>query len=106
MSSFGRASFALYHAVLRLSRRAQLYNQAWLFAAQHPVSPSGTDDKTSAALTELIDNWTNAEFADFVAKCEAAVDALELREGTPEWSRAEEVRARSRLSRACARVKS
>ncbi|GAA5840087.1 hypothetical protein JCM9279_002271 [Rhodotorula babjevae] len=69
----------------------KLYNQAWLFAAQHPVSPSGTDDKTSAALTELIDNWTNPEFADFVAKCEAAVDALELKEGTPAWSRAEEI---------------
>ncbi|GAA5931774.1 hypothetical protein JCM3775_000039 [Rhodotorula graminis] len=69
----------------------KLYNQAWLFAAQHTASPSGTDGKTSAALTELIDNWTNAEFADFVTKCENAVDELALKEGTPEWNRAEEI---------------
>ncbi|GAA5910445.1 hypothetical protein JCM8208_004478 [Rhodotorula glutinis] len=69
----------------------KLYNQAWLFAAQHAVSPTGTDEQTSAALGELIDNWTNAEFAEFVDMCEKAVDQLELAEGTPEWSRAEEI---------------
>lgn len=75
--------------------RIQLYNQAWLFAATHSATPSATDEKTSAALTELIDNWTNAEFAEFVAKCEEAVEKLQLEEGTPEWDRAEEVRSQS-----------
>ncbi|TNY19705.1 hypothetical protein DMC30DRAFT_417647 [Rhodotorula diobovata] len=69
----------------------KLYNQAWLFAATHSATPSATDEKTSAALTELIDNWTNAEFAEFVAKCEEAVEKLQLEEGTPEWDRAEEI---------------
>ncbi|GAA5826777.1 hypothetical protein JCM3770_003986 [Rhodotorula araucariae] len=69
----------------------KLYNRAWLFAATHTPTPSGTDERTFAALSELIDNWTNAEFADFVAKCETEVEKLGLVEGTPEWQRAEEI---------------
>ncbi|BGP40263.1 hypothetical protein JCM10449v2_004221 [Rhodotorula kratochvilovae] len=87
----GRNGGGMEEGLVLLWAMEKLYNQAWLFAATHTPSPSSTDEKTSAALTELIDNWTNAEFAEFVAKCEAEVEKLGLKEGTPEWARAEEI---------------
>ncbi len=74
---------------------SQLYNTAWRYAASLSPNPASSrnpsDPRTSAALDELIDNWTNEEFDEFVRECEREVDKLELVEGTDQWERAEEV---------------
>jgi hypothetical protein len=61
-------------------------------------SRNPSDPRTSAALDELIDNWTNEEFDEFVRECEREVDKLELVEGTDQWERAEEVSHASLVS--------
>jgi hypothetical protein len=73
----------------------QLYLDSWTFAAIHTPTTTPEDKLVSAALTELIDNWTSAEFVGFVAACENEVGKLSLEEGTDAWRRCEEVRLRS-----------
>jgi hypothetical protein len=73
----------------------QLYLDSWTFAALHTPTTTPEDKLVSAALTELIDNWTSAEFVGFVAACENEVGKLSLEEGTDAWRRCEEVRLRS-----------
>ncbi|GJN90641.1 hypothetical protein Rhopal_003653-T1 [Rhodotorula paludigena] len=88
----GRNGGGMEEGLVLLWAMEKLYNQAWIFAASHkPTEPRATDERTSAALAELIDNWTNEEFAEFVKRCEEAVEGLQLREGTEEWTRAEEM---------------
>lgn len=69
----------------------QLYNDSWIYASKQTPSPSPADASVASALTELIDNWTNAEFVDFVNKCQQQVDLLDLQEGSDAWARCEEV---------------
>ncbi|GAA5996622.1 uncharacterized protein JCM10292_003093 [Rhodotorula paludigena] len=88
----GRNGGGMEEGLVLLWAMEKLYNQAWIFAASHkPTDPRTTDERTSAALAELIDNWTNDEFAEFVKRCEEAVEGLNLQEGTEEWIRAEEM---------------
>ncbi|GAA6019922.1 hypothetical protein JCM10207_003338 [Rhodosporidiobolus poonsookiae] len=69
----------------------KIYFTAWTFSATHALAQNGTDAQTSSALAELIDNWTNAEFARFVQMCEDEVEKLGLEEGGEEWERCEEM---------------
>lgn len=69
----------------------QLYNDSWIYASKQTPSPSPADASVASALTELIDNWTNAEFVDFVNNCQQQVDLLDLQEGSDAWARCEEV---------------
>ncbi|GAA5864503.1 hypothetical protein JCM8547_005564 [Rhodosporidiobolus lusitaniae] len=88
----GRNGGGVEEGLVLLWAMEKVYFTAWTHAAsQTKSSPLLTDEKTSAALTELIDNWTNDEFAEFVDRIEKEVEKLELKEGSEEWERCEEV---------------
>ncbi|GAA6034019.1 hypothetical protein JCM8097_000652 [Rhodosporidiobolus ruineniae] len=91
----GRTGEGVEEGLVLLWAMERIYFNAWTFAASHTPSPSGsssrTDNRTSAALTELIDNWTNAEFKEFVERIEREVEKLELKEGSEVWERCEEI---------------
>jgi len=66
---------------------------AWTHAkSQHPPSSVREASPTVKALKELIHNWTQPEFVEFVERIEREVEKLDLQEGSEAWSRAEEVR--------------
>jgi len=66
---------------------------AWTHAkSQHPPSSVREASPTVKALKELIHNWTQPEFVEFVERIEIEVEALRLQEGSEAWTRAEEVR--------------
>ncbi|BGP24697.1 transcription regulator PAB1642 [Rhodotorula toruloides] len=85
----------LEEAIVLLWTMEKLYNLAWQYAGSlSPVSSSSrnpSDPRTSAAITELIQNWTSDEFGLFVEKCGEEVEKLDLIEGTDAWERAEEM---------------
>ncbi|GAA5983146.1 hypothetical protein JCM10908_000172 [Rhodotorula pacifica] len=91
----GRIGGGMEEGIVLLWTMEKLYNTAWRYAASLSPVPSSSrnpsDPRTSAALDELIDNWTNEEFDEFVRECEREVDKLELQEGTEAWDRAEEI---------------
>ncbi|GAA5984707.1 hypothetical protein JCM11641_002158 [Rhodosporidiobolus odoratus] len=74
-----------------LSEPSPEATQAWSYASRQTVSPGKTDEQTSAALVELIDNWTNQEFVDFNDNIEKELDKLDIQEGTEKWERCEEM---------------
>ncbi|GAA5909691.1 hypothetical protein JCM6882_008465 [Rhodosporidiobolus microsporus] len=91
-SEAGRSGGGIEEGLTLLWAMEKIYFQAWTHAAaQTKSSPLQTDDRTSAALTELIGNWTNAEFAEFVERIEVELNKLELKEGSEVWERCEEV---------------
>ncbi|CEQ39483.1 SPOSA6832_01003, partial [Sporobolomyces salmonicolor] len=74
----------------------QIYHKAWTFAKSQTPSSSAPQTKTTEALKELIHNWTQDEFAEFVHRIEVEVDKLDLKEGTAAWEKCEEVRRAAR----------
>ncbi|BGP55546.1 hypothetical protein JCM8202_001650 [Rhodotorula sphaerocarpa] len=91
----GRIGGGMEEGLVLLWAMEKLYNTAWRYAASLSPVPSSSrnpsDPRTSAALDELVANWTNDEFGEFVAECEREVDKLDLQEGTEQWERAEEI---------------
>ncbi|GAA5820316.1 hypothetical protein JCM11251_005570 [Rhodosporidiobolus azoricus] len=88
----GRSGGGIEEGLTLLWAMEKIYFDAWTHAAsQTQSSPIGTDKRTSAALTELIDNWTNSEFADFVNRIKVEMDKLDLQEGSEAWERCEEI---------------
>ncbi|BGP16273.1 hypothetical protein JCM10213_007717 [Rhodosporidiobolus nylandii] len=89
----GRSGGGVEEGLVLLWAMEKIYLTAWLHASTFAASTtaSKTDEQTSAALTELIGNWTNQEFKDFVGRCEEEVEKLQLKEGTDEWDRCEEM---------------
>ncbi|GAA5984715.1 hypothetical protein JCM11641_002161 [Rhodosporidiobolus odoratus] len=87
----GRNGGGVEEGMVLLWAMEKIYWQAWSYASRQTVTPGKTDEQTSAALVELIDNWTNQEFVDFNDNIEEELDKLDIKEGTEKWERCEEV---------------
>ncbi|GAA5857981.1 hypothetical protein JCM1840_000992 [Sporobolomyces johnsonii] len=87
----GRNGGGIEEGLVLLWGMEMIYYKAWTFAKSQTPSPSAPQTKTTEALKELIHNWTQDEFADFVHRIEVEVEKLGLKEGTEAWERCEEI---------------
>ncbi|GAA5835702.1 hypothetical protein JCM5353_000160 [Sporobolomyces roseus] len=82
----------LEEALVLLWGMEKIYLMAWTHAkSQHPPSSVREASPTVKALKDLIHNWTQPEFVEFVERIEIEVGALGLQEGSEAWTRAEEM---------------
>ncbi|THH18394.1 hypothetical protein EW146_g2592 [Bondarzewia mesenterica] len=81
----------LFDGMVFLWAMEQVYLDAWRYVSSVLVS---TAPKINVAVPSLVANWTNIEFVKFVENLASAVDAFDIRPGSDEWVRAEEIWAR------------
>ncbi|GAA6061958.1 hypothetical protein JCM10212_002000 [Sporobolomyces blumeae] len=82
---------SLDEALVLLWGMEKIYLLAWTFAKSQTPSNADTSSSTAEALKELVHNWTQPEFVEFVERIEREVEKFQLQEGTEAWQRCEEM---------------
>ncbi|KII87872.1 hypothetical protein PLICRDRAFT_112328 [Plicaturopsis crispa FD-325 SS-3] len=93
MERFSRSA-SFEEGLVFLWAMEQVYLDAWTYVGKvrsaHADALSA-DAPNAAAVAELVDNWTNSEFHEFVADLANLVDDRGIEPGSERWAKAEKV---------------